>query len=420
MAGIGSTGRVTGHDASPIRWREVIRRSDARGRDRDYSGSMTAGASVEPRWPSILWDVAPVAALVAIAVATAQPERGRDVAAQFLILAPLLVRRLWPIAVLVLVGILAGLTSMGTPTPWIQVGTVALASYTVGDLSGDRLRGALTALFVSAMISLALLAQDANASQAVVFPLVVLVPAWLAGDVVRQRRLEADARAEAGERALREAEERIRVAVAEERRAMARELHDVVAHGVSVMLIQAGAARQVVDQSPEDAKQALLTVEATGREAMMELRRLLGVLDEDGEGAGVAPQPGVDQLAVLLDRVREAGLPAELEVAGTPRPLPPSLDVTVYRIVQEGLTNALRYARRAATLVRLTWEPAQLRIEILDDGPVSPADAGDGAGRGLIGMQERASRAGGRLEAGPRLGGGYAVRAWLPLGPEPS
>ena len=118
---------------------------------------------------------------------------------------------------------------------------------------------------------------------------------------------------------------------------------------------------------------------------------------------------------MLLDRVREAGLPAQLEVAGTPRPLPPSLDVTVYRIVQEALTNALRYARRAATLVRLTWEPAQLRIEILDDGPAAGAGGGDGSGRGLVGMHERATRVGGRLEAGPRLGGGYAVRAWLPL-----
>ena len=381
---------------------------------------MTAGASAEPRWPSVLWDVAPVVALLVIGVVTAEQERGRIVSAQLLILAPLLVRRLWPIAVLLLVGVLAGLTSMDSPTPVIQVGSVALASYTAGDLSADRLRGALTVLFVAAMISLALLIQDADAPPAIAVPFVVLVPAWLAGDVVRQRRLDAIARVEASERALREAEDRIRVAVAEERQAMARELHDVVAHGVSVMLIQAGAARQVVDQSPEQAKEALLTVEATGREAMVELRRLLGVLDEEGEGAGVAPQPGVDQIGVLLDRVREAGLPAELEVAGTPRPLPPSLDVTVYRIVQEGLTNALRYARRAATLVRLTWEPAQLRIEILDDGPVSPVDGGDGAGRGLIGMQERASRAGGRLEAGPRLGGGYAVRAWLPLGPEPS
>ena len=149
---------------------------------------------------------------------------------------------------LVVVGVLAGLTSIQTPTPWIQVGTMALASYTVGDLGTDRLRGALTALFVSAMISLALLAQDANASQAVVFPLVVLVPAWLAGDVVRQRGLDAIEQAEASDRGAPRGGGATAWAVAEERRAMARELHDVVAHGVSVMLIQAGAARQVVDQ----------------------------------------------------------------------------------------------------------------------------------------------------------------------------
>jgi signal transduction histidine kinase len=253
----------------------------------------------------------------------------------------------------------------------------------------------------------------------------VLVPSWLVGDIVRQRGLETAARVEAQDRALRDAEERVRIAVTEERRTMARELHDVVAHGVSVMLIQAGAARQVVGQSPERATEALLTVEATGREAMAELRRLLGVLGDEDEdaGAGMAPQPGIDQIATLIDRVREAGLPAALEVSGAPQPLPPSLDVTVYRIVQEALTNALRYARRAATLVRVTWEPAQLRVEILDDGPAFPAETGEtgeGAGRGLTGMRERAVRAGGRLEAGPRLGGGYAVRAWLPIGPGPT
>ncbi len=376
---------------------------------------MTTGRPVEPRWPSILWDVVPVLALLIVGIVTADPERGRLVAAQLLVLAPLLVRRLWPTAVFVLVGLLAATTSMETPTPLIHAGAVALASYTTGDLNRDRIRAAVLVLVVAASISAALLIQDAAALQAVVLPFVVVVPAWLLGDIVRQRRLEAIARSEAGEQALRDAEERVRAAVAEERRTMARELHDVVAHGVSVMLIQAGAARQVVATSPEQATEALLTIEATGREAMSELRRLLGVLDDEGEGAGVAPQPGLDQLEVLLDRVREAGLPAELEVAGTPRPLPPSLDVTVYRIVQEALTNALRYARQAATLVRLTWEPAQLRIEILDDGPAAEAGGGDGSGRGLVGMHERATRVGGRLEAGPRLGGGYAVRAWLPL-----
>jgi signal transduction histidine kinase len=194
----------------------------------------------------------------------------------------------------------------------------------------------------------------------------------------------------------------------------------VVAHGVSVMLIQAGAARQVVDTSPEQATEALLTVEATGRDVMAELRRLLGVLNDDGEAIGLSPQPGVEQLGALVERVREAGLAAELEIDGEPRALPASLDVTVYRIVQEALTNALRYARLAATVVHLSFEPDQLRVEILDDGPAGGTTTEDGSGRGIVGMQQRASLVGGRLEAGPRLGGGYAVRAWLPLEPERS
>jgi signal transduction histidine kinase len=383
---------------------------------------MNAGAPVEIRWRPLFWDIAPVAALVLVGLVTVEPGRERDLPLQYLVVAPLLLRRVWPIPVLVTVSILAGTTSMGTPTPWVQVGAVGLASYTAGELAEDRFRTWLVVAIATATITLALIVQDADAVESVVITFTVLVPAWLLGDIVRQRRLTAIAKAEAGSRAIREAEERVRAGVAEERRAMAREMHDVVAHGVSVMVIQAGAARQVVEESPERASEALLTVEATGREVMSELRRLLGVLDEsdEGAGAGVAPQPGVDQISVLLERVREAGLPAELEVAGTPRPLSPSLDVTAYRIVQEALTNALRYAQWAATLVRLVWEPSQLRIEILDDGPAAPPEVDESAGHGLVGMRERASRVGGRLEAGPRLGGGYAVRAWLPLGPERS
>lgn len=162
----------------------------------------------------------------------------------------------------------------------------------------------------------------------------------------------------------------------------------------------------------------MLAVEATGREAMTELRRFLGTLTDDDEAAGLAPQPGIAEISALLERVREAGLPASLEVDGVPRSIPSSLEVAVYRIVQEALTNALRYARRAATLVRLSWEREQLRVEILDDGPAGAA--AEGTGRGLVGMRERATLVGGRLEAGPRVGGGYAVRAWLPLDPGPS
>ena len=260
------------------------------------------------------------------------------------------------------------------------------------------------------------LAQDARPLEGLVLPFVVLVPTWLAG---RHRPTAAGSTRSDGrrrcERALREREARLEAAAAEERRHVARELHDVVAHAVSVMVIQAGAARQVVRTSPDQAEQSMLAVESVGRDAMTELRRFLGALSDDDEAAGIAPQPGIDALPALVDRVREAGLPASLEMDGAPRPVPASLDMTVYRIVQEALTNALRYAREAATLVRLSWEPDQLRVEILDDGPA--AAEGEGSGRGLVGMRERASLIGGRLEAGPRLGGGYAVRAWLPLDP---
>jgi len=197
-----------------------------------------------------------------------------------------------------------------------------------------------------------------------------------------------------------------------------RELHDVLAHAVSVMVIQAGAARQVMPSSPAHAEQSMRTVESTGREAMTELRRFLGALSED-EAPSLAPQPGIAELSTLVARVREAGLPASLEVIGAPQAVPASLEVTGYRIIQEALTNALRYARQAATLVRLSWESDQLRIEVIDEGPATSVDDED-IGRGLVGMRERAALAGGRLEAGPRSGRGYAVRAWLPLTPEPA
>ncbi|HEY7969961.1 MAG TPA: histidine kinase, partial [Candidatus Limnocylindrales bacterium] len=317
--------------------------------------------------------------------------------------------------ILAMVAFVATVTSTQVREPWVQVGAVLVASFSAGSESRDRTPAALVVLLVASLMAIGFLAQDVDPAQSVVIPFVVVVPSWLFGDVVRSRRLEDLARTDDAARVVREQEQRVLAAVTQERRQMARELHDVVAHGVSVMLIQAGAARQVLRSSPDQAEEALLTVEATGREAMAELRRLLGVLNDDGEATSVAPQPGMDQLGALVDRVREAGLPAELAIDGTPRSLPASLDTTIYRIVQEALTNALRYARRAATLVRVTFDDAQVRVEILDDGPAAAGDASEGSGRGLVGMRQRAEQAGGRLEAGPRLGGGYAVRAWLPF-----
>ena len=328
-------------------------------------------------------------------------------AAQLVVILPLLARRRWPFPVLLVVSTASVATSLSIETAAVPVAAVALASFTVGERGGDRVRSAMGVIAVAGFIALGFIVQDADPFEALVLPFVVVVPSWLVGDVVRTRRLDAATRQAEAMRAAQENEARLRTAVAEERRAMARELHDVVAHGVSVMLIQSGAARQVIRTSPDLAEEALLTVEATGREAMAELRRMLGVLNDDGEATGLAPQPGVDQLGALVERVREAGLPTELSIDGSPRPLPASLDVTVYRIVQEALTNALRYARRAATLVHLSYEHG-------------PAQAGDPRRRsGRRRRRSRRERAGSRRDAaagGPGRGspgGGAAARGRL-------
>ncbi|HEY3163089.1 MAG TPA: histidine kinase [Candidatus Limnocylindrales bacterium] len=375
------------------------------------------------RWPPLVSDLGPIVVLLILASALRPGIReGTDPTPTLLILVPLAVRRLWPFRVLALVAAIAVLTSVESPMPWIQVVAVALASYATGEAATDRTRSSLGVIAIAGLMAIGFLAQDLDSFESLVYPFVVVVPTWLVGDVVRTRGAEREALADRERRTAREAEDRLQAAVAEERRHMARELHDVVAHGVSVMVIQAGAARQVVEATPDRATDSLLTIEATGRDVMAELRRLLGVLNDDGEASGIAPQPGIEQVPPLVERIRQAGLPAELEIDGTPRTLPASLDVTAYRIIQEALTNALRYARRARTIVRLSYEPDQLRVEVLDDGPADTTEASEGSGRGLVGMQQRASLAGGRLEAGPRLGGGYAVRAWLPteLEPEPA
>jgi signal transduction histidine kinase len=366
-------------------------------------------------------DVVPVAGLFMLAAATGF-DAGRPawVAAALLIL-PLLLRRVAPTAVLATVTAWILMTATGTDSIWTDVAAIALASYTMGELATDRTRSLAITFLAASVLMAGLLAQDADPTKAIVLPFVILLPSWLAGDVVRGRRVGARARAEAAERAIRDREAALRESAADERRHVARELHDVIAHSVSVMLIQAGAARQVLDTTPAEARSALLAVEQTGRETMAELRTLLGALDDApaagmGEGGGLAPQPGLDRVSDLVARVHDAGLPVTLEIAGEPRRLPPGVDVTAYRIVQEALTNALRYAAGSRTLVALGYESSQLRLEVLDSGPGIPR-ASQGAGAGLAGLRERASLAGGYLEAGPRLGGGWAVRAWLPIAP---
>ncbi|MGA5817816.1 sensor histidine kinase [Kitasatospora sp. NPDC094028] len=211
-------------------------------------------------------------------------------------------------------------------------------------------------------------------------------------------------------------------AVEHERARIARELHDVVTHNVSMMTIQAGAARKILDRSPEKAREAMAAVEAGGRAAMTELRHVMGLLtleagegDDPAAGAGLSPQPGLDRLDALVDGVRQAGLPVELTVIGARRPVPPGVELAAYRVVQEALTNTVKHAGGAEAAVTVEYAADLLRVEVTDSGGRRTGAAATGNGRGLLGLRERLAVYGGTLHTGPRTRGGYRVKALIPL-----
>lgn len=254
---------------------------------------------------------------------------------------------------------------------------------------------------------------------------VPFVLAWVLGDSMRTRRAYWAQLEEKAARLEKEREAQSRIAVAAERARIARELHDVVAHNVSVMVVQADGAAYVLDAAPEQTRQALETISGTGRQALAEMRRLLGVLrtGEQPEGGEYVPQPGVDQLSDLMEQVRGAGLPVDFQVEGEPRELPSSVELTAYRIVQEALTNTRKHGGPAVgATVRLSYQDDDLDLLIEDDGRGAQRElyeegGADGLGHGLIGMRERVGMVGGTLAAGPRSGGGFRVSAVLPLKP---
>jgi signal transduction histidine kinase len=239
---------------------------------------------------------------------------------------------------------------------------------------------------------------------------------WLAGFVLRERAAQAEAAEQRAAQAEREREAAARIAVAEERVRIARELHDVVAHAVGVMVLQVGAVRHNLPDGLEDDRNALINVEEAGRTALGEMRRLLGAMRSDGEDAELMPQPGLARLDALIDDVGRAGLPARLHVDGEPFPLPHAIDLSAYRIVQEGLTNALKHARASHADVTVRYAPDELRIDVRDDGRGS--SGGDGAGFGLVGIGERVKIYGGEMTAGPAPGGGFLLSTRLPIGGE--
>jgi signal transduction histidine kinase len=331
---------------------------------------------------------------------------------------PLAFRRRWPLAVLVVVLFWATVTSAA----WdlfdktaFGMGVLLVAAYAVAAYRELR-EAAIGGAIILGWGAAAMVWDDVPFGD-YLFVAIILGGVWAAGRTVRSRRQLAVALADKNVLLEHEQEARAKQAVAEERTRIARELHDVVAHNVSVMVVQAGAERRALGDDRPATREALEAIEQTGRQALTEMRRLLGMLRKDDDELALAPQPSMEHLELLVSQVREAGMPVELEVEGEPEPLPAGVDLSAYRIVQEALTNALKHAGPARALVRVRYGVDELELEILDDGPGPAADATNGAGgHGLIGMRERVSMFGGNLAAGERSGGGYSVHARLPLG----
>jgi signal transduction histidine kinase len=295
--------------------------------------------------------------------------------------------------------------------------TIPLAVYSMGVLL-DR-RAALIGFGVSlGLVWIGVLISASPAADDFIFTAVLVGGPFLVGRIVNARILLARELREKATRLEREQQERAKLAVAEERARIAREMHDVVAHNLSVMVVQSSAARRMIDRNPERAHEALASVEHTGREALAEMRRMLDMLRGDDEDVALAPQPSIDELDALLERAREAGLDVDLEVEGERRRVQSSVDLSCFRIVQEALSNTIKHADADHAHVRLRYGPREVEVDVTDDGSgVRPASNGSG-GHGLVGMRERVAMLGGRLEAGYRADGGFGVRATLPLEPE--
>ena len=330
-----------------------------------------------------------------------------------LISAPLLWRKRYPIAVLALVFV-GGLIDVAAVSPH-QGGfepfvAEIVAFYSVGAHESERRSvAAYVITLVVGLVPAAILHSTAGSVGAV---LVWTFAAWLVGRIIRSWRTRAAALEQANRELEQQRELQAEAAVAVERGRIARELHDVIAHNVSMIVVQAGAAARVLEGAQPHVRTALEAIETTGRDTVDEMRRLLGVLRDDGDGALLSPQPGLADLEQLVANVREAGLPVEVRVEGDVSPLPPALDLTAYRIAQEGLTNALKHAGPASAELVLRYRASSVEIEVRDNGAGN--GIAEGTGHGLVGMRERAALWGGRLEAG-RSGGGWCVRAWLPI-----
>ena len=337
-----------------------------------------------------------------------------------LITLPLAFRRRTPAATFVLVFISIDLQVMlidharSVQPPVQHFLALLVACYSLG-AHAERRRAVVVGVAGGAVLVLGdlpdLLAGTARPEEAVLTWL-LLAAAFGVGYALRGQRKQATLLALRAERLEQEREQSARLAVAEERLRIARELHDIVAHSLSVIVVQAQAGARVLDGEQASAREALDSIETTGRQALVEMRRLLGVLRTDDAEPALDPRPSLAYLDVLADRVRAAGLKVDVHVEGEAKAIPPGVDLSAYRIVQEALTNSLRHAGPGYAEVIVRYGADAVEIEITDDGHAE-VEGGEG-GHGLVGMGERAALVGGKVDSGPNSDHGYTVRAWLP------
>lgn len=339
--------------------------------------------------------------------------------------APIAVRRLWPAPVLGVVVAAAGVALGATGrSPVTFDAVIALAAYMVA--TRVERRAAIAALGgAEAILGAGVAAAIAGgvAEPDIVYSLLAAAAAWFAGDAVRQRRRYLDEFTANAERRRLDELERGERAARQERLRIARELHDIVAHGLTLMTVQAGVGRRLAGTRPEETRRALEVIESAGRTAQDELRLMLGLLrDEESGPSELDPAPGLHDLHGLVETMQTAGLPVELRISGASRPLSPALELSIYRIVQEGLTNVVKHAGKAPATVSLDFGGSDVRVEIADTGGPPARDPGGEASvppplaampHGLLGMRERVSAFGGTLAFGPS-GGGFRVSARLP------
>lgn len=337
---------------------------------------------------------------------------------------PLLVRRRFPVAVfatIVASGWLQFELGGGLGQPFFAV---IISLYAVGAHASRP----FTFVGPAAVVLLVLLAdiprlRDGAPWDEVIPAWFILFGVWGFGRWMRHRALAAVVLTERAEEAERNRHEQAARAVTEERARIARELHDLVAHSMGVIVIQAQGAQRALDTSPDQAREALSAIETAGRCGMAEMRRLLGMLTDDGVDPGTVPQPTLHEIPDLVEGLRAAGISVDLRVEGAVRALPAGLELTGYRVVQEAMTNALKHAGQVPVGVRLCYEPDWLDIEVTDQGPtdsMQPVNGHDSGFHGLVGMRERVSLYGGTIDTGPTTGGGFSVHARIPLEWEPA